>query len=143
MNIRLLERAADTLMHVCMGLGLLLGLSLMAGCTTLIQNPVNQTQVYSLENAFGVAQSAAVAYTKLPRCAAGTHASAANICSEHAIIVQLASADQKARLALTAAESFARDPGNYPGLSYADLIKAAQLAVTTLSQIEAVNGIGV
>jgi hypothetical protein len=118
---------------------------IMAGCTTLfptVTNPINQTQIYGLENAYGVAQSAAVAYTKLPRCAAGVHASATNICSEHAIIVQLASADQKARLALTAAESFARDPGNYPGLSYADLIKAAQLAVTTLSQIEAVNGVG-
>ena len=120
----------------------LVGFVLLAGCTTLFQNPVNQTQVYSLENAYGVAQSAAVAYTHLPRCAAGARASAANICSEHAIIVQLAAADQKARLALTAAESFSRDPGNYPGLSYADLIKAAQLAVTTLSQIEAVNSIG-
>jgi hypothetical protein len=118
--------------------------STLAGCVTLgtVTNPINQSEVFQLENAYGVAQSAAVAYTALPRCAAGTHATATTICSEHAIIVTLATDDQKARLALTALESFARNPANYPGLSYVGLLKAAQLAVSTLSQIEATNGIG-
>jgi hypothetical protein len=48
MNIRLLERVADTLMHTCMALGALLCLSLLANCTTLfptVTNPINQSQV--------------------------------------------------------------------------------------------------
>jgi hypothetical protein len=47
----------------------------LAGCTTLlptVTNPINQSQVYNLENAYGVAQSAAVAYTALQRCPART-----------------------------------------------------------------------
>lgn len=113
----------------------------IAGCTTLIHNPVSQTQVYQLENGYGVAQSAAVAYSALPRCSAGTSATATNVCATQAIIKQLATADQKARIALTAVENFARNPNNYPGLSFSQLIATAQSAVTALSQIEAVNGV--
>ena len=114
----------------------------IAGCTTLIHNPVNQTQVYQLENAYGLAQSAAVAYSALPRCKAGTSATVTNVCATHAIVAALATDDAKARTALTALESFSRNPANYPGLTFSGLLSAAQLAVTTLTTIEAQNGIG-
>ena len=130
-------------LHIpALGLALACLMLPLAGCTTLIHNPVNQTQVYQLENAYGLAQSAAVAYSALPRCKAGTSATVTNVCATHTIIAQLATADQKARIALTAVESFSRNPANYPGLSFSQLIATAQSAVTALSQIEAVNSIG-
>lgn len=98
-------------------------------------------QVYQIENAYGIAQSAAVAYSALPRCPAGSQASVTNVCATHAIIATLATDDQKARTALTALESFARNPANYPGLTFSGLLAAAQLAVSTLSNIEAEDGI--
>lgn len=103
---------------------------LLAGCASFV-NPISQTQVYQLENAYGVAQSAAVAYTNLPRCTVGVPL---NICSQHVVIVQLAQADQSARVALTAAENFVR---SNPTLSPASVISAAQTAIGVLVQIEA------
>ena len=112
----------------------------LAGCgPTVLTTPVNQTQAYQIENAYGVVQSAAVAYTALPRCKAP--ASATNICSDRAVIRQLAKADSQARLALNALEAFTRNPANYPGLTYTGLIAAAQQAITVLREIETANGV--
>lgn len=121
--------------------GLLAGL-LLAGCAR-ITNPINQTEVYGVENAYGVAQSAALGYIGLRRCGAGETTSLANVCSEHGVIVKLANADQKARIALNALEAFARNPANYPGLSFSALVSTAQQAVSVFQQIESTNKIGV
>lgn len=104
----------------------------LAGCGT-VPNPISQVQVYQLENGYGVAQSGAVAYAALPRCAAQP----VQPCSKAKVVVALAKADKQARLALDAVEAFARNPSNYPGLSYPALLSAAQTAVATLQQIEA------
>lgn len=114
---------------------------LLAGCAT-IPNPISQSEVYGVENGYGVAQSAAVGYAALPRCPAGQNTSLANVCSQHGVIVQLARADAKARIALNALEAFARNPKNYPGLSFGALLATAQSAISTLQQIESTNQIG-
>jgi len=109
-----------------LGLGLVLG-----GCASF-PNPLTQAQVFQLENGYGVAQSAAVAYTALPRC----RAPAVAPCARAEVVAKLATADKKARVALDALEKFSRNPENYPGLSYAQLLAAAQQAVATLQQIQ-------
>lgn len=114
---------------------------LLAACAT-VPNPISQSEVYGVENGYGVVQSAALAYIALPRCGAGQTTSLASVCSEHRVIVQLANADQKARIALNALEAFARNPKNYPGLSFSALLATAQSAISTLQQIESTNQIG-
>jgi hypothetical protein len=114
---------------------------LLAGCAS-IKTPINQTQVYGIENAYGVAQSAALGYIGLRRCGAGEVTSLGHICSQHSVIVKLANADQKARIALNALEAFTRDPKNYPGLTFSGLVSAAQQAVSVFQQIESTNQIG-
>lgn len=118
----------------------IVALLLIAACAR-IPNPITPTVAYNLQASYGVAQSAAVSYTELRRCADGVHASITNICSEHAVIVKLADADAKARIALTALEQFSRNPDNYPGLTFAGLVAAAQSAVSVLVQIERSNGV--
>lgn len=103
---------------------LLPALVLLASCASGITNPVKATQVYELENAYGVAQSGAVTYVALPRCPV-----AAPLCSKANIVVALGEADKKARIALSAVEDFSRNPGNYPTLSYSSLFDAATSAV--------------
>lgn len=112
----------------------------LAGCgPTVLTTPVNQTQAYQLENAYGVLQSTAIAYTALPRCK--VPASVVNVCSEKTVIRQLAKADGQVRLALSALEAFTRNPANYPGLTYTGLIAAAQQAIDVFRQIETSNGV--
>lgn len=118
---------------------MLMAFVLSACGPTVLTTPINQTQAYQLENAYGVVQSAAVAYTALPRCK--VPASATNICSEKSVIRQLAKADGNVRLALNALEAFTRNPANYPGLSYTGLVAAAQQAIDVFRQIETTNGV--
>lgn len=117
-----------------------LALVALAACAT-VPNPISQTTAYTLSNAYGIAQSAAVAYTALPFCAKGTHASATVYCKEQPIVIQLANADAKVRVAQKSLEAFVRNPANYPGLSYGQLFAALQSAVTFFSQLEATNGV--
>ena len=114
----------------------------MAGCSlNAITNPISQTTAFQVINVYGLAQSIAVGYTKLPFCAPSVHASSTNYCKEQSIVRQLATADAKANVARRALESFVQNPKNYPGLNYAQLYSAFQLAVSTFSQIEAENGV--
>lgn len=115
-----------------------LGVALaVASCGTVLKNPLQPSLVYNLENAYGVAQASAVSYTKLQRCSA----SVTVLCSRASVVIQLAGYDSKARIALTALESFVRNPKNYPGLSYATLLAAAQEAISAFQQIENSNGV--
>jgi hypothetical protein len=107
-----------------------LALFALAACGT-IANPVSSTAIYNIENAYGVAQAAAVAYTRLPRCGVPP-------CSTHAVIVQLATADKNARLALDNAEAFVR---TNPQLSASAAIIEAQNALLLFQQIEASYGV--
>ena len=115
--------------------GAFLALALFA-CATApsITNPISQSAVYNLENGYGVAQSLAVAYTRLRRCTVTMTLP----CSTHTTIVALATADHKARAALSAAETFVR---NNPTLSAASVISAAQAALSAFTQIESSAGI--
>lgn len=106
----------------------------LAGCKT-ITVPINQTQAYQLENAYGIAQSAAIAYTKLPRCTEIV----VKVCSKASVVVSLAAADKKARIALKALEDFTRNPKNYPGLTFSGLFDAAKLAISTFKEISKVK----
>ena len=114
----------------------------LAGCSlNAVTNPVDKTFVFQAENAYGVVQSAALAYTALPFCAPGQHASTTVYCKEQPIVVKLAVADAKVKIARKALNSFVLNPANYPGLTYGQLIGAFQLAVQTMSEIEAENGV--
>lgn len=120
----------------------LAGLALVAlAACAVIRNPISQTTAYEVITAYGIAQSAAVAYTKLPFCPPGQHASATLYCKEQRIVIRLADADGRARIAQRALESFVRNPANYPGLTYVGVLQAFQSAVTAMSQIEAQNGV--
>lgn len=109
----------------------------LASCGTVLKNPLQPSLVFNLENAYGVAQAAALTYSKWPRCSATVTV----VCSRASVVVQLGEADKKARIALAALEAFVRNPSNYPGLSYAGLLAAAQSAVAALQQIESTNGL--
>lgn len=125
-------------------IGLLGGLlSLLGGCSVLpaITTPINATEVFTLENSYGVAQSVAVAYSALPRCAAGTSASPTNVCAKQAIIASLATDNHKALIALGALEAFVRNPANYPNLSYSALAAAAYSTVSQFSALETQDGV--
>lgn len=102
----------------------------LASCAS-IKNPIQSTQVYELENSYGVAQSAAITYTKLGRCAP----SPTPPCSQAKVVVAIGEADKKARIALSALEDFSRNPGNYPTLSYASLLSAASSAIAVFSAL--------
>lgn len=113
---------------------LVLTIALILGGCASFSNPVSQTQIYQLENAYGVAQTAAVAYTRLPRCVPPDTA----LCSQYNVIVKLAAADQTARTTLQDAETFIRAN---PTLSATSVISAAQAALRLLQQIETQYGV--
>jgi len=115
--------------------GILLAGVLLAGCASIV-NPIQGTQVFELENAYGVAQAGAIAYVKLPRC----QSPAVAPCSQATTVVALASADKKARIALNALEDFSRSPQNYPTLQFGDLFRAAQASISVFSQLSNSKG---
>lgn len=129
-----------SLIHALTRATMFLAVTALAGCA-VFQNPISQTTAFEVINGYGLAQSVAVAYTKLPFCAAGTHASGTSYCKEQSIVRKLADADASANIARRALEAFVHNPANYPGLTYAGLLGAFQLAVTTFSKIEAQNGV--
>jgi len=113
----------------------------LAGCAT-IPNPVKQSYVYGAEAGYAAtAQQLAIVYGSLPYCARGTTTSATSYCQDPKIEVQIAAANAKVTTARRALESFVRNPANYPGLTYAQLLTTFGDAVTTLQQIEAQNGV--
>lgn len=102
-----------------------------------IKNPLQPSLAYNLENAYGIAQASAIAYTKLPRCTAVQ----TTLCSKATIVVKLASYDKVATTALAQLEAFVRNPANYPGVTYTSLFSAAQNAIAAFSAIEQENGV--
>ena len=110
-------------------------LIVLEGCAA-ISNPVQSTQVFELENAYGVAQGAAIGYVKLPRCQLGT----VPPCAKDSTVVALGEADKRARIALNAVEDFSRSPQNFPTLQFGDLFRVAQEAIGVFSQLA--NGKG-
>lgn len=115
----------------------------LTGCAVLpkVALPVNEQEVFTLESAYGVAQSAAVGYTALARCTPGTHASVTNVCSEAGVVVALAGDNRKALIALRTLESFVRNPANYPNLSYSVLLASAQSAMQQFKDLESTSGV--
>ena len=112
----------------------------VAGCAT-VPNPIKQNEVYGGVAAYGVAQTAIIAYGHLPYCAKGTTTSATNYCQDPAVEVKLAAANAAVSTARKALESFTRNPANYPGLTYSQLLSTYQSAQSTLSQIAASYGV--
>ena len=118
-----------------------------AGCTTInpfatVTNPINQTEVYQLGNAYGAAKALAVGYAALPLCPAGTAIGVTNICHDRGVLKSIAADVHAADTAYTALQAFARNPANYPGLNFSQLLSTAEGAIATVSQIEAQYNIG-
>lgn len=130
-------------MRLLKAAALCLALAALAGCSlNAVTNPISQTAAFQVIDTYGVAQSVAVAYTKLPFCAPNVHTSfSGNYCKEQPIVQRLALADAQAQIARKALETFVHNPENYPGLTYGGLLQAFQLAVETFSKIEAQNGV--
>jgi hypothetical protein len=112
--------------------GLLASGLALCSCASIV-NPISQTQVYQLENAYGIAQAQGVAYVQFKRCAPGTHIGPTNLCSTAQGVVQIGKADKAARTALDAAQTFVTQN---PTLDASSVISAAQTALQTLQSIE-------
>jgi hypothetical protein len=119
----------------------------LADCTTFnpfasVTNPLNQTEVYQLGNAYGTAKALAVGYAALPLCPAGTAITITNLCHAKSVLKTIQADVHAADTAYTALQAFARNPANYPGLNFTQLLQTAEGAIATLSQIEAQYNIG-
>ncbi|HTJ56694.1 MAG TPA: hypothetical protein VL418_03905 [Devosiaceae bacterium] len=119
----------------------------LADCATLnpfatVTNPINQTEVFQLGNASGTAKALAVGYAALPLCPVGTAISTTNICHSKSVLVTIQKDVHAADTAYTALQAFARNPANYPGLNFSQLLQTAEDAIATVSQIEAQYNIG-
>lgn len=101
--------------------------------TTGVDNPVSQTRLATIESAYGVALSGAVAYRNRPLCKKTALESVSNICARRSIIVRLQSADRQAQVALGKARGFIRDN---PTIDAGSLLQAAEDAVSALNQIQ-------
>lgn len=111
----------------CLGL-------LLAACGT--KSPLSPSVVYDIEASYGVVQSSAVAYAKLPYCTATAQVA----CKKPVVVGKLAQYDKDARLALNALETYVRNPSNST-VSFTSLVNAATLAVSALTQYELSQGI--
>jgi hypothetical protein len=116
---------------------LALGL-VLAGCQTAalpsinLANAVTLNTIYGIENAYGVAVSAANAYRALPLCRTGTVPSATNICARRSVIVRLQAAMARARLAVNRMVAFAK---TYPGIDVTNVVGAARAALIDVQDI--------
>lgn len=112
----------------------LLALSL-GGCQTVqlpslnLSSTVAMNAVYGVENAYGVAITAANAAKSLPLCLTGTTPSATNICVKRSFIVGLQPKVAKARTTVNNMVAFQRA---YPTLDITNVLSAAQTAVSDL-----------
>lgn len=116
---------------------LALGL-VLAGCQTAalpslnLANAVTLNTIYGIENAYGVAVSAANAYKALPLCRTGTVPSATNICARRSVVVRLQAAMARARLAVNRMVAFAK---TYPSVDLTNLVSAARAALIDVQDI--------
>lgn len=132
--IFLTNRRTASMKKLFLILGLVLGLGACAQLGPKVETPISPEQVYLVENGYGVLQSAALVYDKLPSCDG-----VVVLCSDPKVVKALAEADAKARVALDALESFTRNPANYPNTTYGSLFQAAQVAVEAFRKIELNN----
>lgn len=107
---------------------LAVGLSACAG----VSQPLQQSQVYDLENAYGLAQSAAIACVSVR---------STGPCKSAKVVVMLHNDDVKARAALTALENFVRNPANQGKVNYLTLLSDAQQAIADFTAYETTNGV--
>jgi len=111
----------------------------LSGCLGAQPNPATPKGVYAVEAAYDAGFLAPAArYRTLPACPDGAHFSAANPCSEMAIIVKLRAADAKASIAIQAARAFTLA---HPTLDPSAYVSAANSAVSAAIAILAVNGV--
>lgn len=107
----------------------------LAGCQTVglpslnLNTAVAMNTVYGVENAYGVAITAADAAKSLPLCATGTTPGATNICVKRSFIVGLQPKVSKARQAVNNMVAFQKA---YPTLDVTNVLSAAQTAVSDL-----------
>ena len=112
----------------------------LTACASIV-NPVTQTQVFEMENAYGVVQAQAIAYASFGLCPKGTtiSGSVSAHCALPQAVVAIAKADSAARDALTLAANFVR---NTPTVNAGSVIAAAQQAIALAVQTEANFGVG-
>lgn len=112
----------------------------LGACAT-VPNELHQNEVFGAASAYGITQKLATLYGALQYCAKGTTTTASNYCQDPKIEVKIATANAKVSIARKGIENFVRDPKNYPGLTYGQLLATFNTAVQTLQQIEAENGV--
>lgn len=114
-----------------------LALSLsLAGCFRTVSNPLannNPVGLVTIESAYGVALSGAVAYRNRPRCTKTALESVSNICARRSIVLKLQNADRRAQIALGRARAFI---ANNPSLDASAVIQVAQDAVSFFYNIQ-------
>jgi len=103
------------------------------GACASINNPINRTELYNAEAAYGLALSAAVGYRRLcvqrtpsiyPQC--------------RAVVPKLQAADRKVQGAVAAVRAFVKDN---PTVTPVSLIAAAQKALADFQAVEAQYGV--
>jgi hypothetical protein len=104
----------------------------LAACAT-VKNPINNTQLATIESAYGVALSGAVAYRNRPRCTKTALESVSNLCARRSIVLRMQAADKQAQVALGRVRIFIRDN---PTLDASSLMQAAQDAVAVFGNIQ-------
>lgn len=111
---------------------LIMALALSLGACATAKNPIDNTQLATIESAYGVALSGAVAYRNRPRCTKTALESVSNLCARRSIVVRMQAADRSAQVALGRARIFVRDN---PTINAGSLIQAAQDAVAFFGSI--------
>lgn len=110
----------------------------LAGCQTVslpslnLNAAVSLNTIYGIENAYGIAVSAANAYKALPLCRTGSVPGAANVCAKRSVIVNLQAAMRKARLAVNNLVGFQKA---YPSVDITNTLSAAQSALIGVQQV--------
>lgn len=117
-------------------LGLILFLAL-GGCAS-IKNPINNNTLGGIIDAYGIADSALIAYRGLPRCTVKNNFSVTNICHKRSVLISAQAYDKATNDAINRAVAFQRANPTIDASSY---IAAAQGALSTFQSFEAVNGV--
>jgi len=108
----------------------------LTSCATF-NNPLTISRLASLESAYGIALSGAVAYYELYKTNRCTKAHPfnpiSNLCAARSIVVRLQQADIRAQSALQAARKFVI---NNPTIDATALLDAAQVAIGAFQQVQ-------
>ena len=111
-------------------------LVMLSGCAVMrpikVPEVINETSIYQLGNAYGVAQSAAITYASLPLCREGSAPSATNWCRTKAVTASLADLDAKFVKAYEGLQAFIRAPSTKDGLTVIELYAVASAALNQM-----------